>query len=865
MRFIGFFVTLFILALSLYGYPFHSVAQVAPSTTAIYTDSLQTGWTDASYNTTNSQVTTPAYQGTNAISSVMNADGGLDFQSTNGFLTNGYTAIRFALRASQTGQQYEVYADSTYGQPLAVPVSLSNYGGQPTITGWTIYTIPLSDLNANNRTIRDFVIHEARSSNEPALFVDQVEIVGTATQTTPTPVMSTTPSPTPTITPTPTLISTPTPTSLPTATTLSIFTDSLQPNWTDASYNSNNSIVTNPVYQGTSAISAVMNADGGLDFQSVNGLSTTNFTSLRFALRASQSNQQYEVYADTTYGSPLRAPVSLSNYGGQPITTGWTIYTIPLADLNATNRTIRDFVIHEARSTNQPVLYVDQVELVGTTPQITPTPSTGVTVTPTNTPTPTQIATPIPSISSGPTPTPTGATTAIYTDALQTGWTDASYSTTNAQVSTPVYQGTRAISAVMNADGGLDFQSVNGLSTNGFISLRFALRASQIGQQYEVYADTSYGSPLASPVSLSNYGGQPTTTSWTVYTIPLADLNATNRTILDFVIHDARSSNEPALYVDQVELVGTVTQSTPTPTSSPTATPTVTLTPTPVPSVTPATIRKSIYSLTPDEVNRLVNAINALRANGTYQIFMQEHMNAMSTLTQPNDTTTQRNVAHRGPAFLPWHREFTREFELALQQVDPSVTVPYWPFEQETPGQLPRVFSAAYFGGDGTPSQGDRVTDGPFASWGIIRRVGRDPNGASTLPTSADLNSAMQFTFYDVSPYNESSQGFRDAIEGWIGRNGANSNHNRVHEYVGGDMLPEGSSGNVVTDPIFWLVHANIDRLWAQWEQTNGTNNYQPVSGGPAGHNLNDVMQFLSRPTRPADTLNIANMGYSYQ
>jgi tyrosinase len=858
MRFISFFVALFILAFLLYGHPQHTIAQLAP-TTPIYTDSLQSGWIDASYNTTNSQVTTPVYQGTNAISSIMNSDGGLDFQSTNGFSTSGFTAIRFALRTAQTGQQYEVYADSTYGQPLATPVSLRNYGGQPTSTGWTVYTIPLTDLNATNRTIRDFVIHEARSANEPALYVDQVELVG-STQSTPTPTSTVTLPPTPTLTSTPTPTRTPTPTptnTVPTptpgTTTQPIFTDALQSNWTDASYNSTNSLITNPVYQGTRAISAVMNADGGLDFQSVNGQSTTNFTSLRFALRASQSNQQYEVYADSTYGQPLRAPVSLNNYGGQPTTTGWTVYTIPLADLGATNRTIRDFVIHEARGTNEPALYVDQVELVGTSTQTTPTPTN------TNTPTPTRTPTPLPSLTQTPTPTPATTTSPVYIDALQSGWTDASYSTTNTQVTTPVYQGTRAISAMMNADGGLDFQSVNGFPTNGFISVRFALRASQAGQQYEVYADATYGQPFAAPVSLNNYGGQPTSTGWTVYTIPLADLNATNQTIRDFTIHEARSTNEPVLYVDQVELVGT-TQQTPTPT----ATPTVSQAPTPTPSVTPATVRKSVYDMTPAEWNRFVNAVNTLRTNGTYDTFMTEHLNAMSTLTQPNDTTTQRNVAHRGPSFLPWHREFLREFELALQQVDPSVTVPYWPFEQETSGQMPRVFSAAYMGSDGNRTQGDRVTDGPFASWGIIRRVGRDPNGVTTLPTSADINSAMQFTSYDASPYSESSQGFRDAIEGWIGSNGANSNHNRVHEYVGGDMLPEGSSGNVVNDPIFWLVHANIDRLWAQWEQTNGANNYQPVSGGPAGHNLNDVMQFLNRRTTPADTLNIANMGYSY-
>jgi len=43
--------------------------------------------------------------------------------------------------------------------------------------------------------------------------------------------------------------------------------------------------------------------------------------------------------------------------------------------------------------------------------------------------------------------------------------------------------------------------------------------------------------------------------------------------------------------------------------------------------------------------------------------------------------------------------------------------------------------------------------------------------------------------------------------------------HDSVHDFVGGDMgLPEYSPN----DPIFWLHHCNIDRVWATWEAQNG-------------------------------------------
>ncbi len=300
----------------------------------------------------------------------------------------------------------------------------------------------------------------------------------------------------------------------------------------------------------------------------------------------------------------------------------------------------------------------------------------------------------------------------------------------------------------------------------------------------------------------------------------------------------------------------TTTTQTPTPTLAPTPTPTPTIMPTPTPA---QRMRRNIYTLTPDELRRLTNAMNALRADGTYQRFSDLHMQAMMTASPPNTANTFRNVAHRGPAFLAWHRAFVNDFEDQLRRVDPSVSLPYWQFENES-GSIPQVFSAAYFGGDGTISQGNRVTNGPFANWNIIRRIGRDPDGQPSLPPSSDIAAALNNTVYDSAPYNENSRGFNMSMEGWVGNNAPWGVHNRVHGYIGGDMITMGSAD----DPIFWLVHTNVDRLWWEWQLDNGINTYVPQNGGPAGHNLNDTMRFLNRPTTPANTLNIRNLGYDY-
>jgi len=75
--------------------------------------------------------------------------------------------------------------------------------------------------------------------------------------------------------------------------------------------------------------------------------------------------------------------------------------------------------------------------------------------------------------------------------------------------------------------------------------------------------------------------------------------------------------------------------------------------------------RKNQSTLTTAEKDRFVAAVLALKASGTYDQYVAIHLGA-------------HHDAHRGPAFFPWHREFLRRFELALQTIDSSVTLPYW-------------------------------------------------------------------------------------------------------------------------------------------------------------------------------------------
>lgn len=89
-------------------------------------------------------------------------------------------------------------------------------------------------------------------------------------------------------------------------------------------------------------------------------------------------------------------------------------------------------------------------------------------------------------------------------------------------------------------------------------------------------------------------------------------------------------------------------------------------------------------------------------------------------------------------------------------------------------------------GGTGNP-----ISTGPFDEWGIERSL-----GSGTLPTREDVETVLSLT-----PFSTFTARFKGI-------------HGAPHNWIGGTMARIDSPA----DPVFWLHHANIDRIWAQWQ-----------------------------------------------
>ena len=266
--------------------------------------------------------------------------------------------------------------------------------------------------------------------------------------------------------------------------------------------------------------------------------------------------------------------------------------------------------------------------------------------------------------------------------------------------------------------------------------------------------------------------------------------------------------------------------------------------------------RKNLTKLTPAERTAFVNAFLQLMDDGTADYYAQIHSGAGVH-------------GHGGPAFVAWHREYVRRFELDLQAVDSSVNLPYWDWTSANlngAGTESLIWRNDFLGGPGDdsgggaptgPNGGYPVTTGPFAG-----RFTRKPFNIFSFPgTGGTIATHMA---------NPDFNQFR-RIE---------DPHGSAHVFIGGH--PQSFTLTAGT-PDFWLIHCNVDRLWAEWirqhEGAPGFEPYKPISGGPTGHNLDStmwpwngatipfgVLPWTTSPemVRPQDLLDHLALGYEY-
>jgi tyrosinase len=201
-------------------------------------------------------------------------------------------------------------------------------------------------------------------------------------------------------------------------------------------------------------------------------------------------------------------------------------------------------------------------------------------------------------------------------------------------------------------------------------------------------------------------------------------------------------------------------------------------------------VRKEVNTLSPTEIADFKNAVQTMKAR---------------MATDPKGWRSQALIhtnfcPHGNWFFLPWHRAYLFYFEAICRDAlggESDFALPYWDWTKN------QYLPAAFWGPNNPLNDPTREIDPndpippEFAGTNVIDNI----LGIADFQTFASGKSLVERP-------NAAPLGFTGQLEGVP--------HNNIHGLIGGNM---GSVPTSAFDPIFWLHHANIDRLWTEWDR----------------------------------------------
>ena len=249
-------------------------------------------------------------------------------------------------------------------------------------------------------------------------------------------------------------------------------------------------------------------------------------------------------------------------------------------------------------------------------------------------------------------------------------------------------------------------------------------------------------------------------------------------------------------------------------------------------------IRRNIASVDPTERILLRDALVQLQS----RVFPGSRTDSPPggvTWWFKQDEIHQATHVHHGPEFLPWHREIVNRIEQMLRVINPQLSLHYWDWTQD-----PRSIPNANLGGGMT---GDLDLFTPSLMGAKNGLIGEPWLSAGFyVPGAADYRSTNPFDAAHANPADPPRDVTR--IVGGFGApespandtiivgkgdyaamrsefDGLEAAHDRAHGFVN-----MGGTHTSFRDPFVFLLHSNVDRLFARWQ----TDPAQPLRLEPA-------------------------------
>ena len=242
-----------------------------------------------------------------------------------------------------------------------------------------------------------------------------------------------------------------------------------------------------------------------------------------------------------------------------------------------------------------------------------------------------------------------------------------------------------------------------------------------------------------------------------------------------------------------------------------------------------------------------------------FQAAIHGYPDLTPSLTDPRGWSSCR---HNSWFFLPWHRVYLLYFERMIQHQlgDPAWALPYWDYTKvgdATSQTIPEPFRS--------PTEGNALYTPEREP------LFNDETAPEPLPFEiCDARPSLAFEDFALDG-EDPAQSFGGGVVADVAPNQRARGsmeltpHGLVHGYVGGEAGLMAQFHTAGLDPLFWLHHCNLDRLWEVWIAKWGAGRLPQDSewlgtrfevfdsdGEPAGKRIEEVLE-------------TAGLGYVYE
>ena len=276
------------------------------------------------------------------------------------------------------------------------------------------------------------------------------------------------------------------------------------------------------------------------------------------------------------------------------------------------------------------------------------------------------------------------------------------------------------------------------------------------------------------------------------------------------------------------------------------------------PSKEPVRVRKNFVDLTDEELQNLCKAIGWMRTNSDIESRLYWSNYAKIHALHCTQSNAIHPQVHWSWHFLPWHRGYCYFLERILANIlttefnvdGTKFALPYWDWSTQrempnTQGRIAKGMYSPFFGYDRSIENVTAPDNLGFDNSALytgtrkptIEQPDMDPDNELTSESKEHTSETLFYT----------SQQYIDAIltapfEQFGGhpvssrQNGQGlleqGPHNNMHDWVGirfGSNRDMGTLRSAAEDPVFYMHHANIDRIWSLYTLP------QPDPAGPWG------------------------------